>query len=197
MLNIKADELERIIQTLAEAIRMHDHWRDDLFRSLICKLRPDASFVTDDAHHRCAFGRWFYSDANEKLRQTSAFEDIGTLHRLLHISARDMCRKFQENQGKVNVREYDVLHERMVQFRSALVNLKNRTSRTLQSMDRFEAAHDPLTNLPNRVDFQRQLQKCISTAQTDGTALAILFIDLDNFKPINCVFHSKWTPIPI
>ncbi len=137
MLNIKAEELERIIQTLAEAIRMHDHWRDDFFRTLICKMQPDASLLADDAHHRCAFGHWFYSDSNEKLRQTSAFEEIGTLHRLLHISARDICRKFQDSQGKVNVREYDCLHERMVQFRTALVNLKNRTTRTLLSMDRF------------------------------------------------------------
>lgn len=185
MLNIKAEELERIIQTLAEAIRMHDHWRDDFFRTLICKMQPDASLLADDAHHRCAFGHWFYSDSNEKLRQTSAFEEIGTLHRLLHISARDICRKFQDSQGKVNVREYDCLHERMVQFRTALVNLKNRTTRTLLSMDRFEATHDQLTNLPNRVGFQRRLQACIAMAQTDGSCFAVLFIDLDNFKPVN------------
>lgn len=40
MLDIEPEELERIIQTLAEAIRMHDHWRDNLFRALIAKYAP-------------------------------------------------------------------------------------------------------------------------------------------------------------
>lgn len=185
MLNIKAEELERIIRTVTEAIRMHDHWRDNLMRSLVCKLRPDDSFMAEDTHQHCAFGRWFYSNANERLRLMPMFEEIGTLHRLMHIGARDISRKFIENNGKISVKEYDALHERMVQFRTALVNLKSRTARTLQSMDRFEATHDQLTNLPNRVDFQRRLQKCIDVAQQGEASLAVLFIDLDNFKPIN------------
>lgn len=47
------------------------------------------------------------------------------------------------------------------------------------------AAHDPLTNLPNRHRLQREMQVAIAqAAQSDG-ALAVLFLDLDGFKEIN------------
>jgi diguanylate cyclase (GGDEF)-like protein/PAS domain S-box-containing protein len=42
---------------------------------------------------------------------------------------------------------------------------------------------DPLTGLLNRAGFQSYLEK--KTAQGDGAALAVLYIDLDHFKPIN------------
>ncbi|WP_049723026.1 bifunctional diguanylate cyclase/phosphodiesterase [Gilvimarinus polysaccharolyticus] len=48
-----------------------------------------------------------------------------------------------------------------------------------------QAIYDQLTGLPNRFLFQKQLNKAITTAQRNNTKLAILFIDLDNFKPVN------------
>jgi len=50
---------------------------------------------------------------------------------------------------------------------------------------RFQALHDALTGLPNRVLFYDRLQVAIQHAQRDGTELAVLFFDLDNFKNIN------------
>ncbi|MFK5985218.1 MAG: diguanylate cyclase [Pseudomonadota bacterium] len=50
----------------------------------------------------------------------------------------------------------------------------------------YELAHkDILTNLPNRRFFMKQLEKALKNAQLKQTQLAILFIDLDNFKKIN------------
>ena len=47
------------------------------------------------------------------------------------------------------------------------------------------AQHDFLTNLPNRVLLNDRLAQAISLAQRRGTHLAVLFLDLDNFKHIN------------
>lgn len=47
------------------------------------------------------------------------------------------------------------------------------------------AHHDPLTGLPNRVLFQQQLQASLSRASRKHEPLAVLYIDLDHFKPIN------------
>jgi diguanylate cyclase (GGDEF)-like protein/PAS domain S-box-containing protein len=47
------------------------------------------------------------------------------------------------------------------------------------------AHHDALTDLPNRVLFQDRLQQAVSHARRAGLLLAILFIDLDNFKDVN------------
>ncbi len=47
------------------------------------------------------------------------------------------------------------------------------------------ATHDALTDLPNRNLFSRQIEKALRVANSDRTLLAILFIDLDDFKRIN------------
>ncbi|HWU35502.1 MAG TPA: EAL domain-containing protein [Methylovorus sp.] len=47
------------------------------------------------------------------------------------------------------------------------------------------AYHDILTELPNRLLFNQQLQKLIEQTQASGKGFCLLFIDLDNFKTIN------------
>ena len=53
------------------------------------------------------------------------------------------------------------------------------------------AYHDSLTSLPNRRLFREQLEQLLRMAERHGEQLAILFIDLDDFKRINdSVGHS-------
>lgn len=47
------------------------------------------------------------------------------------------------------------------------------------------AHHDFLTNLPNRVLLNDRIAQGISTAKRNKTKLAVIFLDLDNFKNIN------------
>lgn len=47
------------------------------------------------------------------------------------------------------------------------------------------AYHDLLTGLPNRLLFDDRLHLELAHAQRSGLALGVLFIDLDNFKPVN------------
>jgi len=47
------------------------------------------------------------------------------------------------------------------------------------------AHHDPLTNLPNRVMGERLFNEKLRESEESGLQLAVLFIDLDNFKPVN------------
>jgi len=49
----------------------------------------------------------------------------------------------------------------------------------------FLATRNPLTGLPNRALFRDRLEAAISRADTRGTMLGILFVDLDHFKNIN------------
>ena len=47
------------------------------------------------------------------------------------------------------------------------------------------AQHDVLTNLPNRALFNDRLSQAISLAERQSKQLAVLFVDLDQFKRIN------------
>lgn len=47
------------------------------------------------------------------------------------------------------------------------------------------ALHDALTGLPNRVLFEQSLDNGLIQAKRHGWGLAVLFIDIDNFKSIN------------
>ncbi len=48
-----------------------------------------------------------------------------------------------------------------------------------------EATHDPLTGLANRVLFYRRLEEAIVHAGEEGFSLAVLYVDLDDFKQVN------------
>jgi len=50
---------------------------------------------------------------------------------------------------------------------------------------KYFAHHDPLTGLPNRLLFQQHFHFIKAQADRLGSKIALLFIDLDNFKAIN------------
>ncbi|MBV8084235.1 MAG: diguanylate cyclase [Chloroflexi bacterium] len=55
----------------------------------------------------------------------------------------------------------------------------------------FQALHDALTGLPNRLLLADRLQQSILTAQRGGGSVALFFVDLDGFKAVNDTFgHS-------
>ncbi len=49
----------------------------------------------------------------------------------------------------------------------------------------YQAHHDPLTGLPNRLLFESRLNHALDEAREESRPGAVLFIDLDRFKHIN------------
>ncbi len=57
--------------------------------------------------------------------------------------------------------------------------------RELEKKLRHEALHDPLTKLPNRALFMDRLEHALTQAKRRGGSVALLFLDLDDFKSVN------------
>ena len=74
---------------------------------------------------------------------------------------------------------------------TALQDAVGTLRRALSQHDEFrrrladEAAHDGLTNLPNRNASLAQLTRSLARTTRSGSQLAVLFIDLDHFKDVN------------
>lgn len=67
------------------------------------------------------------------------------------------------------------------------VTLLKRTQERLN----YQAHHDTLTGLPNRMLFEQLFEKTLQRARRENTFVALLFIDLDRFKSINdCYGHD-------
>lgn len=54
-----------------------------------------------------------------------------------------------------------------------------------EELIRYQAHHDPLTDLPNRTLFRIKLERALELSRNEGDRLALLFIDLDGFKEVN------------
>ncbi|QEY32044.1 bifunctional diguanylate cyclase/phosphodiesterase [Synechococcus sp. RSCCF101] len=59
------------------------------------------------------------------------------------------------------------------------------TSKQTEARLQHLSQHDSLTGLPNRACFDALLEKRLQSAQRDHSQLAVVYVDLDNFKPVN------------
>jgi diguanylate cyclase (GGDEF)-like protein/PAS domain S-box-containing protein len=67
-----------------------------------------------------------------------------------------------------------------------VLNSRDITERKeLEAQLKHQAFHDPLTGLVNRAAFSDRAEHALTRGERHGTALAVLFLDLDNFKTIN------------
>ncbi len=57
--------------------------------------------------------------------------------------------------------------------------------KALEEQLRQQAFHDPLTLLANRTLFKDRVQHALTLTQRGSRTVAVLFLDLDNFKTIN------------
>ena len=71
----------------------------------------------------------------------------------------------------------------VIHYKQANLVLKENEKRL-----RYMAQHDNLTGLPNRMLFSDRLQQEIFIAKRDKKYFAVMFLDLDKFKPVNDMF---------
>jgi len=80
--------------------------------------------------------------------------------------------------------ENSLIHDRLEAFNRAITGEKAALEKATVSITHM-ANHDTLTGLPNRRLLFELLQKTFDIASRSETRVGVLYIDLDDFKPIN------------
>lgn len=171
MINVTAQELDSILTTLDKALVLHDQWREQLQRALICKLPPDAANLAQDAHHQCAFGRWYYSAGNAHLRRLETFRKVEAMHETMHKLGRDLCTH-TKGHWPITPKEYDPFIAQIATFRGELLKLRHKVEETLHTIDALTGAYTSALLLPHLRREQEGLK-------ADGRPYSLLLLHFD------------------
>ncbi len=95
---------------------------------------------------------------------------------------------YQDTKARTHILKINVspLRNRNGQVCGALLSINDITEKQ-EALAKLthQATHDPLTNLPNRALFFDRLEQAVMRAARKNEHVAILFLDLDNFKKVN------------
>jgi diguanylate cyclase (GGDEF)-like protein len=132
-------------------------------------LRPTALRRLVHADDRRAFGRWIVQLARGNVLEGLDVRIHGQDGELRHVHV--LGEALLSATGSIN---------------GLVGTIQDATERTraIQQIHRL-AYFDVVTELPNRSRFHEKLAETLETAKRDGTAFAIMFLDLDQFKRIN------------
>jgi len=149
------------------------------------------SYVTPTA------GRIFGLPAQELIGQhvdeLAVFEDRA---RLREFVANDLAKPGASGVVEVRVPRGDE-RQRVIEIHGTnmdaepaiggrLLNLRDMTDRKgMEEQLKRMALHDPLTLLANRSLFRDRVEHAVAVSKRNGRAVAVMFVDLDNFKNIN------------
>ena len=139
------------LKRLGTNLTYHANWLKVLHRSLICGEQAPADDLKKDAHHLCAFGRWYYSEPDPKLRSLPQYERVGELHQRVHDEAVNLLNLKQDGQ-EIATGNYEIFMTVAHEFRTAVQSLQ---------FDMFSqvCAVDHLTGVWNRYALSHKLSQ--------------------------------------
>ncbi|MGA9668946.1 MAG: diguanylate cyclase, partial [Terracidiphilus sp.] len=106
----------------------------------------------------------------------------GLVRRYIHASSSEPVGWFEFNLAAYASGESDLERTLRIAIRLASIAIE---SASVQERLSYQANHDHLTGLSNRLCFQGSLRKALTDAKKTGDGFALFYIDLDHFKQIN------------
>ncbi|TDN61260.1 diguanylate cyclase [Paraburkholderia sp. BL10I2N1] len=99
-------------------------------------------------------------------------------------------RAFEQRVEPVAIAELNQLGDDFNALLDELEEWQNTLREENASLE-YQANHDALTGLPNRVQFESRLERALSRAAETGQRVALLYLDCDRFKEVNdCLGHE-------
>ena len=93
---------------------------------------------------------------------------------------------YSPNPHAFDVEEVRLLEELASDLAYGIVTLRTRVERAAaEGKIAFLAHYDPLTHLPNRVLLRDRFEHAANAAEHERSGVAMLYLDVDNFKQIN------------
>jgi diguanylate cyclase (GGDEF)-like protein len=152
-------------------------------------------FMLADCNERAAE---FYGMARAQLigMRLSALHPPAYFQALLHDFRQAMDSGFHEDETRTppdSRLTVEWVRRRLVRSGNALAVTELDTTERTQAKERVEflAHHDSLTGLPNRVLLRDRTEQATSIAAREKTGVALMFLDLDNFKQVNDSFGHQ------
>jgi diguanylate cyclase (GGDEF)-like protein len=144
---------------------------EGLTESLVFHSLTDKNTVDEGATEFCVAARNSCSQFSMAYVEPRALRDAeGRLIGMLVLAARHV-----RNEGLLETLAGEMTHLTSIAIENTL----------LHERLAFQAQHDPLTGLPNRLLFQDRLQQATRLASRHNNQVAVIWIDLDKFKQIN------------
>lgn len=121
-------EVEQYSTEVEHAINNHAAWLNQINRTLICRLPPQANDLADEPHQLCQFGRWYHGISNKALENVEYFQRIGPVHEAMHKAGADLLRRSQQGLS-IQPQDYDQLILHSDELRHYLHDLRGELNR--------------------------------------------------------------------
>lgn len=120
---------------------------------------------------------------NDLIKQRQDREADGTITGAVTFEVQHRCKDGRLLWGEVLSKPERDAHGRIVGYHG----ISRETTERKQLQDQIQqlAFYDPLTGLPNRRLLEDRLGQSLASSRRSGIFGALLFLDLDNFKPLN------------
>ena len=124
---------------------------------------------------------WFHSTI------VPVFNDNNDIQHLIIVSV-DTTAKKRAEQALIH---YNQMLEETIEERTSELQEEIKQQKEIEKQITHIATHDALTQLPNRYLLVDRLNQSCAWARRNDAMVAVLFIDLDGFKPINDEFGHR------
>jgi diguanylate cyclase (GGDEF)-like protein len=169
--------LSRAADQLKRSTEEHAAWHENLLRSIFCDLPCDDDDLAPAAHRECSLGRWYYTEAPNRMRDQPAFVAIGREHHRLHQVASKLLRAARAN-APVARPDFEELVAATARLRLQIGYLQS-------SIEAALANRDALTGALGRIGLLPELHELRAAVRKGGTQSSIAFMDLDHLKRLN------------